>query len=211
MNIEAVLFDLDGTLIDTNELIMISFEHTFQHYGLTFTKEEIMEFNGPPLIDTFRKVNPHQADAMFETYRTHNLKLHDNYVKAFPFVKETLTKLKEHHIKMAVVSAKMRPGVLKGLRSTGLEAFFETIVSIDDVSNPKPHPEPVLKAIKDLDVTPETSIMVGDNYHDIESGKNAGTKTAGVAWSAKGKDYLMEFKPTYMIDDMRELLSIIGV
>lgn len=211
MNIEAVLFDLDGTLIDTNELIMVSFEYTFQHYGLTFTKEEIMEFNGPPLIDTFRKINPTEADAMMETYREHNLKLHDTYVKAFPFVNETLTKLKEDNVKMAVVSAKMRTGVLKGLRLTNLESFFDTIVTVDDVSNPKPHPEPVLKAIKDLNASPSRSIMVGDNYHDIESGKNAGTKTAGVAWSAKGRDYLMEFNPTYMLDDMRDLLPIVGV
>ncbi|MGM8366065.1 pyrophosphatase PpaX [Virgibacillus sp. W0181] len=211
MSIDTVLFDLDGTLIDTNELIISSFEHTFEHYGLTFTKKEIMEFNGPPLIDTFQEINPDLAEAMIDTYREHNIKHHDNFVKVFPYVLETVEQLRQHQIKMGIVSAKMRQGVLKGLSLTGLEDYFETIVSMDDVTHPKPHPEPVLKAMSNLGATPETSIMVGDNYHDIESGKNAGVKTAGVAWSEKGKEFLLNYDPTYMLEDMRDLLKIVGV
>ncbi|MGM8212579.1 pyrophosphatase PpaX [Virgibacillus sp. W0430] len=211
MHIDTVLFDLDGTLLDTNALIIASFEHTFQHYGLSFTKEEIMEFNGPPLIETFQKVYPERATAMIDTYREHNLKHHDRFVKAFPYVLETIDQLQKQNIKMAIVSAKMRHGVKKGLALTGLDRFFDTLITIDDVTHPKPHPEPVLKAMNRLNAVPESTIMVGDNYHDIEAGKNAGVKTAAVAWSEKGKDYLMEFKPTYMLEDMRDLLKIAGV
>lgn len=211
MSIKTVLFDMDGTLIDTNALIHESFVHTFNHYGLSFTDEEILSFNGPPLTDTFMNINPDLAQNMIETYREHNLAHHDHYVKIFPTVVETLQRLQEQGIKMAVVSAKMRPGVELGLEITNIKHYFDCIVSADDATHPKPHPEPVLKALEQLGGTPETSLMVGDNSHDIGSGNNAGVKTVGVKWSAKGEAFLRQFDPTYMIDEMRDLLKIVGV
>ena len=211
MSIETVLFDMDGTLIDTNELIHKSFEYTLGYYGYSFTREEILQFNGPPLIETFTNLNPDLAEEMVETYRKHNLEHHNDYVKLFPNVKETLEVLQQHGKNMGIVSAKMRPGVKLGLEMTGIQSFFDTIITVDDVENPKPHPEPVLKAMKNVDGQQDSTIMVGDNYHDIESGKNAGMKTVAVSWSLKGEEYLQKFNPTYMIDDMRELLPIVGV
>lgn len=211
MNIDTILFDMDGTLIDTNKLIHESFVHTFNHYGLSFTDEEILTFNGPPLIETFTNINPELAHSMVETYREHNIANHDAFVKVFPTVIETLERLKAENIKMAVVSAKMRPGVELGLEMTNIRQYFDTIVSVDDVTQPKPHPEPVLKAMHELGGRKETSLMIGDNSHDIESGNNAGVKTVGVKWSAKGEDFLKQFEPTYMIDEMHDLLKIVGV
>lgn len=211
MNIETVLFDMDGTLIDTNALIHESFVHTFKHYGLSFTDEEILSFNGPPLQKTFNKINPELADEMIKTYREHNIQNHDKLVEVFPTVVETLERLKDNDIKMAVVSAKMKPGVDLGLEMTNLRQYFDSIISVDDVNNPKPHPEPVMKALEELGGKRETSLMVGDNYHDIESGNNAGVKTVGVKWSLKGEAFLRQFEPTYMIDEMSDILKIVGV
>ncbi|MGX9930670.1 pyrophosphatase PpaX [Virgibacillus salarius] len=211
MSIRTILFDLDGTLIDTNELIIASFIHTFNAYHLEYSREEIIEFNGPPLVDTFTKIDARRADSMVETYREHNLKEHDNYVKPFPHVVDTVKKLQENGIEMAIVTTKMRKGVNKGLSLTGLDNYFETVITIDDVTHPKPHAEPVLKAMEALQADPKRTLMVGDNYHDIEAGKNAGVQTAGVAWTFKGKQRLLEYKPTYMLDDIRDLLQITGV
>lgn len=211
MSIETILFDLDGTLIDTNELIHKSFEYTFDQYGYSFSQEEILQFNGPPLIKTFTDINPDLAEDMLETYRKHNLEHHNDYAKLFPNVKETLEILQANGKRLGIVSAKMRSGVVLGLEVTGIKHFFDAIVAIDDVKNPKPHPEPVLKGLKGLSGKPDSSLMVGDNYHDIESGKNAGLKTIAVGWSLKGEEYLQQFNPTYMIKDMRELLPIAGV
>ncbi|WP_010647553.1 pyrophosphatase PpaX [Oceanobacillus massiliensis] len=211
MNIRTILFDLDGTLIDTNELINASFRHTFEHYKLTFTPEEILEFNGPPLIDTFQKINPEKAEEMIATYRKHNMAEHDHYVIAFPKVLETIEQLQQHGISLGIVTTKMRPTVNMGLALTGLDRFFDTIVTIDDVTHPKPHAEPVLKAMEELNGDASTTLMVGDNHHDIESGKNAGVLTAGVAWSLKGKERLLNHHPTYMLDEMTDLLRIAGV
>lgn len=211
MKIKTILFDLDGTLLDTNELIHQSFEYTLGHYGYSFTREEMLEFNGPPLVKTFTDLNPDSAEDMIQTYREHNLANHNDYVKLFPHVEETLKELHLAGVKMGIVSAKMRYGVKLGLEFTKIKDYFDTIVAVDDVSNPKPHPEPVLKAMKNLNGVAQSSLMVGDNYHDIESGKNAGLRTVGVAWSSKGEEYLKQFKPTYMVEDMRDLLPIVGV
>lgn len=211
MNINTVLFDLDGTLIDTNELINESFKHTFEKFGYTFTDEEISNFNGPPLRDTFTKLNSNLAEEMIKTYREHNFLNHEAYIKVFPNVRHTIKILLEMDIKIAIVSAKMRPGVDLGLEITGLAKYFDTIVSIDDVKNPKPHPESVFLAIEELDAKPASTIMVGDNYHDIESGRDAGTQTAAVAWSTKGKGFLQQYNPTYMLEDMSDLIKIVGV
>lgn len=211
MTIKTILFDLDGTLIDSNELIEKSFEHTFAQFGYSFSREEILQFNGPPLTETFMKIDPDLADEMLQTYREHNMRHHDEYVKLFPNVKETLEILKQHGIKMGIVSAKVHQGVRQGLEVTGIAPYFDTVIGVDDVVNAKPHPEPVLKGMNDLGAESETVLMVGDNYHDIEAGKNAGTKTAAVAWSLKGVEYLQQFDPTYIVHHMYDLLPIVGV
>lgn len=211
MNIRTILFDLDGTLIDTNELIIASFEHTFRHFQLPYTREEIKQFNGPPLRDTFYSIDPVKAESMISTYREHNIKHHDSYVTPFPNVVAVLEQLEKYGIRLGIVSAKMRKSVQMGLTVTEIERFFESVITDDEVDHPKPHPEPVMKAMEDLHADATSTLMVGDNYHDIESGKNAGVHTAGVAWTHKGKDFLQQYHPTYMLEDMRDLLEIIGV
>lgn len=209
MHIESILFDMDGTLIDTNKLIMESFKHTFHEYGLTYSYEEMLGFNGPPLIDTFKKALPEKAEEMVQTYREHNNAYHDMYVTAFPHVREVILQLQEQNINMAVVSSKMKQSVRQGLKHTGLDDLFTTIVTVDDVTHAKPHPESLYKAIRLLETEKESTLMVGDNYHDIEAGHNAGTQTAGVAWSMKGKAFLQNCHPTYMLDDMRDILQLV--
>lgn len=209
MNIRTILFDLDGTLIDTNELISASFAYTFEKYGLAFTDEELLQFNGPPLVDTFRSFLPEQVDKMVATYRKHNMDHHDMYVRAFPQVKSTLQTLQDKGIQIAVVTSKMHKVARHGIEFTELDPYVEYLIALDDVDNAKPHPESVIKAMELLDADPKTTLMVGDNYQDIEAGHNAGIRTAGVEWSHKGKEFLETYKPTYMLADMRDLLELI--
>lgn len=211
MKIHTILFDLDGTLIDTNELIIASFIHTFDHYKLPVTREEILHFIGPSLKDTFDKVDPTISDEMIQTYRDHNLSHHDSFVEAYPYVVETLKRLKEKNIKLGIVTTKMRTGVNMGLKLVGLDELFDTVITLDDVAHAKPHPEPIIKAMKGLDADASSTLMVGDNFHDIEAGQNAGVQTAGVAWSIKGRETLERLNPTYMLEDIRDLYDILGV
>ncbi|MDR4889630.1 pyrophosphatase PpaX [Fredinandcohnia sp. QZ13] len=213
MAINTLLFDLDGTLIDTNELILQSFLHTFETYfpDRQFTREEILPFNGPTLHESFSSVDPERAEEMIAEYRKFNHEKHDELVTEFPGVFDTIKTLKEQGYKIGVVTTKIRNTVNMGLNLTKLDQFFDVVVTLDDVKNPKPDPEPVLLALKQLGSTPEEAIMIGDNYQDIVAGQNAGTKTAGVAWSHKGKDFLLEYKPDFMLENMSDLLDIVSV
>ncbi|WP_394218463.1 pyrophosphatase PpaX [Halobacillus trueperi] len=211
MSIRTILFDLDGTLIDTNELIIASFTHTIEQYSdRNYEREEILDFIGPPLRESLYKVNPDKVEEMVETYREHNIENHNRYVKAYEGVVETIETLNDQGYKLGIVTTKMRNTVHMGLELTNLDGLFETVVTLDDVTNAKPHPEPIVKALNQLESQASEAMMVGDNTHDIEAGQNAGTKTAGVAWTVKGRKVLDDLNPDYMLDNMRDLLKITG-
>ncbi|AXI39237.1 MAG: pyrophosphatase PpaX [Bacillaceae bacterium] len=210
MNIDTVLFDLDGTLINTNELIIESFLHTLNYYYPgKYQREDILPFIGPPLIDTFQRINPEKAEEMVRRYREFNHAQHDLLVKEYDHVHETVRALKEKGLKLGIVTTKIRDTVMMGLKLTEMDSFFDAIITLDDVQHAKPHPEPVLSALKLLGSEPSNALMVGDNLHDIEAGKNAGTLTAGVAWSIKGREYIESLKPDFVLDKMSDLLNIV--
>ena len=110
---------------------------------------------------------------------------------------------------MGVVTTKQKNTVEMGLRLCQLEKYMSAVVTIDDVDHPKPHPQPVLKAMEQLAAEKESTLMVGDSRYDIEAAKRAGIDSAGVAWSLKGEAHLRQYEPTYIVKDMRELLTIV--
>lgn len=209
MSIKTILFDLDGTLLDTNELIRKSFVHTLSLYKIPYTEADLTEYNGPPLLDTFTSLNPEKGEEMVKEYRRFNVENHDHHVSLFPNAIETLEALKKADIKTAIVTNKMRDVAKLGL--TGIDTYFkpEEFISLSDVSIGKPNPEGILKAMEVLGSEPSSTVIVGDSYHDIEAGQNAGIKTVGVTWSERGEEFLRSFKPTYMIRDLYELLHLI--
>ncbi|QHS23253.1 pyrophosphatase PpaX [Virgibacillus sp. MSP4-1] len=211
MSIRTLLFDLDGTLIDTNELIISSFLHTLEQYVPgKYKREDVYDFIGPSLWDSFGQVMPDKVDEMVETYRKHNLEHHDSIVVAYDGVAETIQKLKEDGYKLGIVTTKVGDTAKRGLEVTKLAGYFDVLIGLDDVRHAKPHPEPIYQALKALDAKADEAIMVGDNTHDILAGQNAGVKTAGVAWTIKGRETLESLNPDYMLDNMRDLLTIAG-
>ncbi|WP_078543933.1 pyrophosphatase PpaX [Litchfieldia alkalitelluris] len=211
MGINTLLFDLDGTLIDTNDLIISSFMHTLeQYFPNEFTREDVLKFIGPPLYDSFVALDENRVDEMIATYREHNIANHDALVKEYEGVYEGIKELHAKGYKLGIVTTKMRNTVNMGLKLTGLDQFFDVVVTLDDVKNAKPDPEPVQLALSQLKSKASEAIMVGDNSHDILSGKNAGTLTAGVAWTVKGKEYLATFEPDFMLEHMNDLIKIVG-
>lgn len=211
-HITTILFDLDGTLIDTNELIIASFLHTLNsYYPDRYKREDVLPFIGPSLFVTFSSIDKDRTEEMIQKYRTYNIEHHASLVKEFKGVFETIKTLDKKGYKLGIVSTKKRDTVIKGLKLMKLDPFFKVIISLDEVEHEKPHPEPIEKALKLLNSTPQEAMMVGDNYHDIEAGKNAGTASVGVAWSVKGREYIESFQPDYIIDEMADLLKILGV
>ncbi|HAO5989291.1 TPA: pyrophosphatase PpaX [Listeria monocytogenes] len=209
--ITTLLFDLDGTLINTNELIIKTFQVTLQEFlpDRVFTREDILPFIGPSLMETFREINPAHADEMRAFYREYNLKHHDDLILEYDGFYEAIRALYEEDYKLGIVSTKMYDTIMRGLKVTGLDKFFQVVIGLDQVSNAKPDPEGIEMALSLLNATKEEAIMIGDNYHDIEAGKNAETLTAGVAWAIKGPEHLAQFQPDFMLEKMSDLLAIV--
>lgn len=211
--IKTMLFDLDGTIIDTNELIIRSFIESLR--GVTpedFGREHIIPSMGQPLTDQMKLFSGlEDVTHLVAAYREVNLRLHDEYVKPFDHVIEVIERMHKQGIQIGVVTTKMRLTTERGLKYVGLYDFVDTIVTIDDVVNPKPHAEPVSKAIEQLGADPATTIMVGDSTVDIHSAVAAGAIAVGVAWSLKGAQVLKEAGAHHVIDDMRDLYSFVGM
>jgi len=210
ISMKALLFDFDGTLLNTNDLIIKTFMHILdERFPGQYSPKDCMKFIGPSLTETFEQITPNEVDEMIEKYRQWNQAHHDELVTEYDGVVSTLEKLKEQGIRLAVVSTKRKDTVEKGLDLMGAKHLFEFWIGGDDVKNVKPDPEPVLLAIERLGVSKEDVMMIGDNYHDILAGKNAGVKTAGVSWSIKGEDFLKQFNPDYILQHMVDLLTIV--
>lgn len=210
MSINTILFDLDGTLIDTNELIIRSFLHTLESdYPGLYTKESVLPFIGPSLHETFSAINPNKAEQYIREYRLYNLKHHDELVMIYPSVLEGVKNLHDRGYKLAIVTTKLSETAKMGLKLTGLQRYFDVIVGFDHVKHEKPHPEPLFLALEQLNSSPEQALMVGDNSHDIEAGKNAGTKTAAVSWAIKGTEYITALQPDYILSSMNDLINIV--
>jgi pyrophosphatase PpaX len=213
LKIRAVLFDLDGTIIDTNELIIQSFFHALK--GIvpeSFGREHIIPSMGQPLSKQLREFSGHEdVAALSDAYREYNLLHHDEMVSLFPGVSDTVKRLHDAGIRIGIVTTKMRATTQRALQLLGLESYMETIVSIDDVDNPKPHPEPVAKAIQALGITPSEALMVGDSSVDMESAIAAGAIPIGVAWSLKGEEYLFKSGAVRVLREMDELLALCGI
>ncbi|MEG0259069.1 MAG: pyrophosphatase PpaX [Lysinibacillus sp.] len=207
---KALLFDFDGTLLNTNELIIQTFMHVLEEkFPGQYSSKDCLKFIGPSLKQTFTEITPGEAEAMIAKYRAWNEVHHDELVTQYPEVVSTLEQLKEMGILLAIVSTKRNDMIERGLRLLGVAHLFDVKIGTDDVEHVKPHPEPVLLALSKLGVEKEAAIMIGDNSHDIEAGKNAGTRSAGVGWSIKGEQYLMQFKPDYMLQHMTDLLELV--
>ncbi|ANU18939.1 pyrophosphatase PpaX [Planococcus plakortidis] len=211
-DITALLFDFDGTLLDTNELIIQTFLSVLgEHFPGEYGREDVLHFIGPSLEQTFTEIAPGRVNELSDQYRRLNRTLHDELVSEYDGVAETLRTLKSRGLKMAIVSTKREETILHGLKLMGVHDVFDVLVALDHVQNPKPHPEPLELALRLLEADQQEALMIGDNSHDIEGGKNAGVRTAGVAWTAKGEEFLASFEPDFMLQHISDLLELTKV
>lgn len=209
--IKAVLFDFDGTVADTNNLILNSFKHVFETYRINDVSDEtIYSFFGEPLTITLgRYADADSVGEMISCYRNHNLSKHDEMIGIFPGVKETLEYLNKNQITCGVVTSKLLPTVMKGMDAIGLRNYFQLLVTPEDTVKHKPDKEPVMFALKKLGYACDEVLMVGDSPYDIESGNSAGCRTVAVMYSKISKDILDASKPTFKVDKFEDIITII--
>jgi pyrophosphatase PpaX len=211
--IRTVLFDLDGTLIDSIELILASYRHTLRTHGFSaIDDQEWLAGVGRPLrVQLGRWArDPAHMDALVATYRDYNLSHHDTMIRPFDGVSEMVGRLEAAGLRLGVVTSKNREGTRRGLRLAGLEAAMAVLVCADDVTNPKPHPEPVERAVAELGATPETTLFVGDSIHDLHAGRLAGVRTAAALWGPFGRAELEAGAPDWWLERPGDLLALVG-
>lgn len=211
MRYKGILFDLDGTLLDTSGLIIHTFQYSFQQVlNKQISRADVLRYWGVPLAAAMQELEPNHWQELLNVYREHNIKVHDDFVHPYPYVQETLQELRKHDIKCAVVSSKLSPVVKQGLKLYGLEEYFVDIIGAEHCAQHKPHPEPVLKGLNALGLNAQECLMVGDTEFDILSAHNAGLQSVAVAWSLLYPNPLLQrAQPTYIIQTMPELLEII--
>ena len=210
--IDTVLFDLDGTLLNTKPLIDKSFIHTFEHFRPDYklSDEELDSFFGPTLYQTFSRYSNDEEEiqAMIQFYRDFNVPNHDSMVSPFPQAKETVKDLHKKGIKVGVVSSKKTDLVMHGLEIFGMLEYMDIVIGADEVKNHKPAPDGILLAKEKLNS--KNVLYVGDTKNDIIAGKNASVKTCGVLY-IKDPSIMLEVAPDYVINKLSEIEVICGV
>ena len=208
--ITTILFDLDGTILDTRESIFQSFVHSLTTVGHKApSQEDVFSHVGKELNEVIAgiagpKGKVEEIRELIKNFQLANLHL----VKLYAGVEEVLKELRSRGYKLGAVTNARRAGSIKRLEHVGILDLFDTVVAVDDVENPKPHAEPVLLALKNMNAFPESAIMIGDSHFDIESGKNAGIKTIRVTYGFHTEE-MDNPKPDHFVDDIKDLLGLL--
>ncbi len=224
MPVECVLFDLDGTLIDTTDLIFRSYQHALAAVlGEAATPAELLRGYGRPLKDAFpailaaRGVQLPAADAarvverLIAAYRAFNLAEHDRLGREFPGVRPVLAELRRRGYALGLVTSKARSIGERGLRLIGIADIFDTAVYLEDSDRHKPNPDPLWVALDRLGfrATPVSALYVGDSTHDLLAGRAAGAHTAAALWGPFPRESLLALAPDYALTTIADLLPLL--
>lgn len=209
----AVLFDLDGTLADTVELILCSYRHTMKtHLGEEPPDERWLCGMGTPLdvqlAEFARDVD--EAVRMRETYAAFQREVHDSMVRPYPGALDVTCELRRRGARLGLVTSKRSEMTRRTLDCCGLAERFDVVVCADHVVRAKPDPEPVARALEALELSDRAGevLFVGDSPFDLRSGRAAGTRTAAATWGPFARDVLALEEPDYWVDRLDEVLGI---
>ncbi len=208
---KLIIFDIDGTLLDTREFINQSFVHVaLTHAGLSYTTDTLPSFlHSGSLKQCYAQFLPHInfevcADE-HETFQKNNLHLIQKYEDLI----DVLTTLKASNMYIAALTNRRRQSAHFNLKLHEIDSFFDIIVCDEDVSQTKPHPEGIYKIMNHIGVTSAQTYMIGDTETDIRAGKNAKTTTIGVTHGFSTHDKMKEVGPDHIIHSLSELVPLL--
>jgi len=207
----TVLFDLDGTVVDSGAIILASMRHaTREVLGRDYSDEELMQaVGGPGLEAQMQALAPEHVERLVDVYRAHNIPLHDE-LEACLGMEDVLVRLREDGRRLGVVTAKRRDTAQLAFDRVGLGHFFETVVGGDETERHKPDPEPLLLGAERLGADPVTTAYVGDSPFDVRAAKAAGMFAVAVTWGRiHERERLEAEEPDAIVDTAEELLAVL--
>src|ERR1019366_93274 len=210
--LRAVLFDLDGTLLDSIGLIVDAMHHAFEGFDGTVPADSSwMAGIGTPLYKQLALYarSAEELDMLRERPRAYQFIHHDDVIREYPGTSAVLENLHARGLVMGIVTSKGDELARRGLELTGLAKFLPGVVSADSVTKHKPEPEPVLLALEQLGVGADEALMMGDSPHDISSGNAAGVRTIGALWGPFTREQIAVAHPAYWLSNIRELPSLL--
>ena len=205
---KAILFDVDGTLLNTHEYIYQSFEYALAKLHKSLPRETIKTIMGKPLIECYQILTGLSDVSHLTVAHSEYQKKNAALVSPFPNTISTLESLKEKGLLIAAITTRARVSVEDTLEYTEIMHYLNYVVTIEDVVKPKPSPEGIHKALTYFEMKPEEAIMVGDSDVDVFAGKNAGVKTIGVTYGFNGEK-MAETNPDNVIDDIKEVINLL--
>lgn len=212
MPIKFLMFDLDGTLVDTSIDINNALNYALSHYGFkNLSVEDTKKLVGEGLTRLVEKVIGEERinlrDDIIKRFIDYYSGHLTEYSVIYPGVKETLEQLENY--KKAIISNKRETLSRKLLIDITLSKYFDLVIGSDTVAEKKPSPAPIIYAISKISVKPEESMIIGDSNYDIEAGKKAGVKTVAVTYGYKEREYIKD--ADYMIDKFEDLLGVLDI
>ena len=207
----VVLFDLDGTVIDSGAIILASMRHaTREVLGREYSDEELLQtVGGPGLEAQMHALDPDQVERLVDVYRAHNEPLHDE-LEACAGMEDVLVRLHEERRTLGIVTAKRRATVELAFARVPLGHLFQTIVGGDETERHKPDPAPLLLAAERLEADPAQTAYVGDSPFDVRAAKAAGMFAVAVTWGRiHDRGRLEEEEPDAIVDTAEELLGVL--
>lgn len=206
MQIETVLFDLDGTVTDSLPLIRRTYFSVFQEMGIPWGDEDVMKLIGLPLKEIGRiMAGEGKEDEFFDTYQRHYRETHDKLMELFPGAQDVLNELRKIGYALGIVTSKSRYGADMTLSLLDLSNFFDVVITADDSEKHKPNADPVLIALKKLNKAAEKAVYVGDSPFDIMAGNEAGVTTIAVTWGMADRTELLKHDPSIIVSSWIEL------
>jgi pyrophosphatase PpaX len=209
----TVLFDLDGTLLDSIELILSSARYAFDKREREYPSDEVWAAGiGIPLFTMFKRYSHDDEDcaAFIGAYREHQFANHDRLVRCYDDVVDVVRELHARGHEMAIVTSKTEYLALRGLVHVGLARYIDTIVGTEASTRHKPDPEPVRVALTRLNCPAERAIFVGDSVFDLQAGNAAGVASVAATWGASKREELVAGNPTHWLDRMAELPALVA-
>jgi pyrophosphatase PpaX len=209
----AILFDLDGTLIDSIELILKSAHYAFEGYSKPAPSDaEWLSGVGTPLVEMFRRyaTDPGDVEPLIARYREYQFPNHDRLVHAYDGVVDTVKQLRAAQHPLAVVTSKTEVLARRGIDLVGIGDCFDVVIGCDSTERHKPHPEPVLVALDQLGRSPSEAVFVGDSVHDMASGNAAGVATIAALWGPFTRADLEPSDPRHWLERIEDLPAMLG-